>query len=35
MNTNTSIFMSGIATSENTTSGVQEWNKIWYYAEKI
>ena len=34
MNTKSSIFTSGGATSENITFGVHEWNKNWSYTEK-
>ena len=35
MNTKSSIFMSGKATSENTAFCVHEWNKKWSYTEKV
>ena len=35
MNTKSSIFMSGVATSDNTTFGVHNWNKIRSYTERI
>ena len=33
MNTKSSIFTSDVAMSENTSFGVQGWNKIWSYTE--
>ena len=35
MNTKSSIFTSGGATSENTNFGVHEWNKNRSYTEKV
>ena len=35
MNTKGGIFMSGVATGDNTDFGVHEWNKIRSYSEKI